>query len=35
MMVILILRSRVSVVSKDEGPSVASWFETRVPRASP
>ena len=26
---ILILRRRVSAVSKDDGPSVASWFETR------
>jgi hypothetical protein len=25
----LILRSRASGVSKDAGPSVASWFETR------
>src|SRR4029453_14527036 len=24
-----------SGVSKDAGPSVASWFETRVPRSSP
>ena len=31
-MVILILRSRVSGVSKDEGPSVASWFETALTR---
>jgi hypothetical protein len=25
----LILRSRASGISKDAGPSVASWFETR------
>jgi uncharacterized protein (TIGR02301 family) len=32
---ILILREPRSGVSKDEGPSGASWFETRVPRSSP
>jgi hypothetical protein len=28
-LVILILKERRSDVSKDEGPGVASWFETR------